>query len=208
MYLRLLPSMTKSFFYSPRFLLTLVNMLVPLAGVFGFGWNIYDIFLLFLAELYFTGVISVFKIIMSFGGLAHFYNGIGSKIALLFLFCLFYSVILFFALAVIISNYDYESHISITIPPGILTVIFITYMIGFVSGFVMNGKFRTTPPAQVAKESLGMAGVLVLILLGIVFILHRVTSAGNDTTLVIAVIFVRASFDLIVNWLHFKTFAN
>jgi hypothetical protein len=72
----------------------------------------------------------------------------------------------------------------------------------------MNGKFRVTPPQQVAKESLAMAGVLVLILLSIVFILHRVTFAANNTSLVIAVILVRASFDLVVNWLHFKTFVN
>jgi hypothetical protein len=181
----------------------LANLLVPIVGVLEFGWSIYDIFYLFLAEIGFTGLISILKIFTSMGGLGHFYSGIGAKIGGAMAFSVSYGFIFLLTCGLIYGNLEKGTDLELTIPRGVLIVIFCIHLLNYITGFIMNGKYKVTEPSKVAGEAYAFAASIFLGLLCAFICLQFF--ASTNTVITLGVILVRASLDLLVHVYHFKT---
>lgn len=179
--------------YKNEFLLG-IKIVVPLFGVFVFGWRIGDLFLYYCIDLVLTGAETLVKIWLAWQ--SGFWPKLGSTLR----FTLCFPIFILLIIVAMGQNFDgsrqeMEAYITLEI---FYTIVAIT-ILDFLIGYMFSGEFKNNTAASAEKSTYKHLLVAAIILALTGFILNRFVSAEHvNYVLGISIILARQLSDYFI----------
>ncbi len=176
----------------------LLSLLVPIAGVLFFDWNLFAIIYLFWIQLIALGFLSIIGILFSISGERYFFSII-SNIPYALFFTIIYGGLLLIVLSYSMVSFDFDialeggenSHLGL----GLLALLS-TMFIEFVRAFFVSGYFKKAHPlGEIYSTMIASLPLAIVLLFVVIPLSEKYSSSWGNKILVIGIIILKGLLD-------------